>query len=150
MSLARVKDRHIDGGLGRIERAAVLGVQEAGIAAGQVHRPPPPLQPGRAEIEHPLNGEFSGKLRALRPRQKHRVAEVGAAALAGEHVGEEDALVDLQPVLVALPAGRLRRELLSTASGRDGFAGGRDKLIEPHEARPATGQAVIDGAPHTL
>ena len=88
-----------------------------------------------------------GKLGALRQRQEHRVAEMGAGPRARQHMGDEDALVDLEAVLVALAQhGLVRASSLRRWRQVRGRRGGRDKLIESHEARhPPRRDLVIDG-----
>ena len=56
-----------------------------------------------AEIERAAFGEFGDKRGAFRARQQHGVTEMFADARARKHMGEKQALVDLDAVLVALP-----------------------------------------------
>ena len=69
---------------------------------------------------------------AFGARQKHRVAEVFAAARVGENMGEENALVDFDSVLVVLPprgfGGDLRPGRRQTGGE---FSGGVDEIVEP-------------------
>ena len=73
------------------------------------------------------------------------MAEVEAGALMAEHMRQEDALVDLDAVLVALVEGRLRRDLLARRHQPGHRAGrGEDELFEADETRAVAGQAVVD------
>ena len=65
--------------------------------------------------------------------------------LAGEHMGEEDALVDLDAVLVALVERGLGGNLLAARhQAGNGRRRGVDEVLDPDEAGPLAGQRVID------
>ena len=68
-----------------------------------------------------------------------------SGALAGEHGGHEEALIDLEAVLVALQASFLGGDLLRGRHQRRHDAGGpRHQLLDPHEARPPDRERVVD------
>ena len=73
----------------------------------------------------------------LRPRQQHGVAEMASGALAAEHRGQEQALVDLEAALVALEAALLGGDLLRRRHQARHHAGGPDHR-DPRPARSAT------------
>ena len=71
------------------------------------------------------------------------MAEMRAGPRTCEHMGEEDALVDLDAVLVALVQGRLGGHFLRRGSeARNGGRGGKDQVLEPHHV--AGGDLVVD------
>src|SRR5262249_9076657 len=97
-----IERREIDRDLHGSERGLVLGVEETRILHGQNARLAAALEEDRAEIDRTIGRKLRQQFRRLRSRQQHRMAEVKARGLVGEHVGEKDALIDLDAVLVAL------------------------------------------------
>jgi hypothetical protein len=98
----RIEDRDIDGDLHGVERGVVLGIEKARIAGGDERSLAPTLDLDLAEIDAAYGVEFAQELRRGCTRQQHRVAQVAAGRFVREHMGEENALVDFDAVLVAL------------------------------------------------
>ena len=73
------------------------------------------------------------------------MTEMLADARAREHMGEEQALVDLGAVLVALPMSGLRVDLGARRNQPgDELRRGVDEVVEPPERRAALRQAIVD------
>ena len=60
------------------------------------------MEPRGAEVEHAVSREFRGELFTVPTRQQHRMAEVLPGLRVRQHVGDEQPLVDLDAVLIAL------------------------------------------------
>ena len=90
----------------------VLGVEETRIDHVEMDGLAASREARGAEIERAACGEFRDERGAFRPRQQHRVTEMLADARARKHMGEEQALVDLDAVLVALPMSGFGVDLL--------------------------------------
>ena len=83
----------------------------------------------------------------LLPRQQHRVAQVRARDRVAQHLRQENALVDLQPVLVALVRCRIRAPApWRPAPGRELLRRARAQLVRPHVQAALCGQRVVDAA----
>ena len=62
------------------------------------------------------------------------MAEMASGALAAEHRGQEQALIDFQAALVALNAAVLGGDLLGRGHQAGNHAGGADhEILDPHE-----------------
>ena len=109
----RIEDGDVDRGFHRVDGGLVLGVEVARIAGDQMDGLAAPLQRDRSEIQPAVGGKLGELLGDVRARQQHRVAEMPAALLMSEHVRQQNALVDLAPVLVALEQRVLFRDLLA-------------------------------------
>ena len=73
------------------------------------------------------------------------MAEMLAACSVGENMRQEDSLVDLDAVLVALLQRRFCRDLRRRrGEARDQIGRLEDQLLDPQEARAAAGEAVVD------
>ena len=160
-----VEDRHVHRGFHAVEGGVVLGVEEAGIRGGEEHgrQVARSLQPRGAEVEAAVPCEACGELGAFGAGQQGGVAEMEAGAGVAEHVGEEDALVDLDAVLVALVESGLRRRppprsgrgraparrRARPAPPRGGSASGRRSLRRRHARRARTGSARAMRGPST-
>ena len=98
-----------------------------------------------AEIETAVGVEFFQLLRGFGPRQQHGVAKMPAAGFAGEHVGEENALIDLDAVFVALQVlgfgGDLRR---ASASARARHRLRRTPDLPAGRTASVMGQLVVE------
>src|SRR5205807_8273479 len=80
-----------------------------------------------------------------RVRQQHGVAEVPSGARIREHGGDEDPLIDLQSLLVALQEGGLGRNLGARRNQpRHEHRGVVYKLIDADEARAFLREPVVD------
>ena len=87
-----------------------------------------------AEIERAACGEFGDKRSAFRSRQEHRVAQMFTDARAGKDMRKEQALVDLDAVLVALPMGGFGVDLISCRDQPgDKICRGVDEVVEAPE-----------------
>ena len=98
-----------------------------------------------AEIERAARGELGGERGAFRPRQQHGVTEMFADARARKHMRKEQALVDLDAVLVALRMSRLGLDLLPRGdqSGNE-IRSGVDEVVEAPEDCAALGQETVN------
>ncbi len=73
------------------------------------------------------------------------MAEVPAGLLAGQNVGDEQPLVDLDAVLVALVESCFRRHLLSRRhEARERGGGVVDEILDAHECGSPLCQAIVD------
>ena len=62
------------------------------------------------------------------------MAEMASGALAAEHRGQEQALIDFEATLVALEAALLGGDLLRRRHQAGNHAGGADhEILDPHE-----------------
>src|SRR5262249_30097731 len=99
-----------------------------------------------AEIDRTDGGKLVEEFSRLRMQQQHRVAEMPAGALAREHVGEEDALVDLVSFLITLQERVFGRDLLARRhEARNGGGGFVDEVFEPGEAGAVESEQVVEG-----
>ena len=142
-----VEDRHVHRGFHLVEGGVVLGVEEAGIRGGEEHggQVARPLQPRGAEVEGAVPCESRGELGAFGAGQQGGVAEMEAGAGVAEDVREEDALVDLDAVLVALVEAGFGGDL---PLGRDEAGhqrgGAPGQLVHAEEARAAGRGRIVD------
>ena len=97
-----IEQGDIGGSLGVVERVVVLGVEEARVVDRHHRRLAAPLHPRRAEIDHAVLDELAHALDRFRLRQQHGLAEMRAGIGQRQHLREENALVDLDAVLLAL------------------------------------------------
>ena len=140
-----IERRHVDGELGLGEGRVVLRVEEARIDHVEMDGPAASGETRGAKIERAARCEFGGERGAFRPRQQHRVAKMLADARAREHMGEEEALVDLDAVLVALRMSGFGADFLSCRDqSRNELRRGVDEIVEAAEGRAALGQAIVD------
>ena len=115
-----IERRNIDGDLGLGEGRVVLGIEKARIDHVEMDGLAASREARCAEVERAACGEFGGKRGAFRARQQHGVAEMLADARAREHVRKEQALVDLNAVLVAAADAPLRRATSSRVGTNPG------------------------------
>ena len=102
-------------------------------------------QPHRAKVKFPVGGKAGERLDAFRLRQQHRVAKMIAARLIGEHVRQENALVDLQPILVALFLRCFLREIFARRhKARKKVRGGEAERVEAQELFAFIRQLVVE------
>ena len=106
---------------------------------------------GAADLPH---FAYQAPTKRFKLTRRHAFAAFGAgalavglpAALAAEHRGKEQPLVDLQAVLVALQRALLGRDLLRRRKEpRHDARRSHDQILDPHEARASHGERVIDG-----
>ncbi len=97
-----VEQDEVDGDLERSGRGVVLGVQEGVILDRDVTDVALAIDADRAEVDAARSPEVVEPAERRCGRLRHRVHEVEAGARVGEHVGDEDPLVDLEPLLVLL------------------------------------------------
>ena len=102
-----VEQRQVDGDLGGRERVAVLRVQVAVVADLEIRRLSAALEIRPAEIGDAGRTELVETRERLLGRAQHRPDEVRAAARRGEHEREEEALRDLDALLVGAGSGSL-------------------------------------------
>ena len=151
-----IEQRQIDADFGAIERGLVLRVEEARIVLRDHGGLADPAHGSARELHHAIALELRQQCLGVGPRQQHGMAEMPSGTRAAEHGGQEQALVDLEPALVALDGALLRRDLLRGRDQPRDHAGGPDhQILDPHETRPPHRQRVIDGIavaakkPHT-
>ena len=106
----RIEHREIDRGSVCCKVDLVLGVEVARIAHEHVVALPWRFTAAVPRSSRTLCLQFGTRER-LGARQQHRVAEMHAGLRIRQHVGEENALVDLDAVLVALHLLALRMDL---------------------------------------
>ena len=141
----RVEQREVDRDLGRAERRVVLGVEVARVAQLEHPRPPLAAQRSGPEVGDAAGAEVVEALERLRGRAQHRPHEVRARGGRGEHVREQQALRDLEPLLVGerprvLGLQRLaRRHQPGHALRRT-----RQQRLEPQRPAAAVGQLVVE------
>ncbi len=141
----RIKDRDVDCNLHLVQRRPILGVQVARIGGGEIGRDAAALDPHRPEFDYALDDESLKMLLGIGPRQQHGVTEMQSAPFATENMREQEALIDLQPVLVALKRASLppdfgaRRRQPGKSVGR-----GKDEVFDANEAREVIRQRSVD------
>src|SRR5258708_9051387 len=70
---------------------------------------------------------------------------MAAGGFAGEYAGEENALIELDAVLVALQVLGLGRDLrCGRRQARDGHGRGEDQVFQPNESRALVRQLVVE------
>ena len=121
------------GGLGRV----VLGVEEALVGEQQHRRLAVALDLGGAEIEPAVAPELGQRLGRFLARQQHGVAEMQAALRIGQELVAQDALVDLDAVLVGLLQLGLGGDLgLGRRQARHEVGRVVDQPLDAHELAP--------------
>ena len=142
---SRIERGDIDRDFETVERGLVLGIEKARIAHGDERRLAAALERRAVERERAAFGEAAALLQRFRPRQQHGVAEMHAARRMREDMRQQQALIDLDAVLVALLqavlARQLRRRRHQARHHRRGIA---DQMLDAHEFREIIGQAAID------
>ena len=140
-----IEERQVDGDLRRGERLAVLRVQVALIADLEIGRPPAPFEVRPSEVGDAGRTELVETGERRLGRAQHRPDEMRAAARRGEHEREENALRDLEALLLGQRPGSLTGH--GAARGRQaGEALGRrvDELFVADRATQPVGQRVVD------
>ena len=140
-----VEGRHVDSNLGLSKGRVVFGVEKAWIDHVEVNGLAASRQARCAKIERAASSEFGAEGGAFRARQQHGVTQMLADARTRKHMRKEQALIDLDAVLVALRMNRLGLDLLSCRDqSRNEFRRGVNEVIEAAENRGALRQEVID------
>jgi hypothetical protein len=106
------------------------------------------LEATRAEIKRTVRRQLGERLLGLRSRQQHRVAEMPPRLIMREDVRDQNALVDLEAVLVALEHVLFRRDLCALGhKPRKRIGNSKQEFFHPHEASHAMGDgAAVDRA----
>ena len=105
------------------------------------------LEANRAEIKRTVRRQLGERLLGLRSRQQHRVAEMPPRLIMREDVRDQNALVDLEAVLVALEHVLIRRDLCALRhKPRKRIGSGKQEFFHPHEASHAMGDGAVDRA----
>src|ERR1700722_8860075 len=97
-----VEGRHVDSNLGLGEGRVVFGVEKARIDHVEMNGGAASREASGAEIERAASSEFGAKGGAFRPRKQHGVTQMLADARTRKHMRKEQALIDLEAILVAL------------------------------------------------
>ena len=120
-----VEQTKVGGDLAGVEIGIVLGVEEARIAGRHIGLAAAPLDADAVEVDAPVTLEFRQKFERVRARQQHGVGEMRAGDGVAEHMRQEQALIDLMPVLVALVEGvlPLQRFRIGNEARRGGGGG---------------------------
>ena len=140
-----IERRDVDGELGLSKGGVVFRVEETRIDHLEMDSLAASREARSAEIERAACGEFGDKRSAFRTRQEHGVTEMFADARARKHMREEQPLVDLEAILVALPMSGLGVDLLSCRrQPGDEVRRGVDEVVEASEGRTALGQTIVD------
>ena len=140
-----VEEHEVDRRLERRDRRVVLGVQERVVLGRDDPDLALAVDADDAEVRGPGPPEAVDAVERLRLRLRHRVQQMRAAARVGEHVGEEDPLLDLEALLVLLQQLALG---VDRGAGRQqvGVALGRGVDELGHAQRPCApvGELVVD------
>ena len=125
--------------------ALVLGVEKARIAHGDDRRFAAAFERCAVEFEPAALREAAAQFLRFRPRQQHGVAKMRAAGALRQHMGQQQALIDLGAVLVALRQAVLAADLrrIGHEAGHDG-GGIADQILDALEFRETVGQAAVD------
>ncbi len=143
----RIENGDISRGLGVGERVVVLGIKEARIFDGDDGGFALALDFGRAKIDYAFRDEFAHALQGLRLRPQHSLTEMHACVGYGEHVRQENSLIDLDAVFLALHQRvfgldlPLRRR--ETGHELSRFV---DQFVDAQEFFVSVGQFAIDAA----
>ena len=128
-----------------VERGLVLGVEKPRIAHGHDRRLAAALKRRAFERERALFGETPAMFGRLRPRQQHGVTQMHAGRGMGEDMRQQQALIDLGAVLVALFQAVFARQFLvvghQTRQQRRRLA---DQMLDADEFREIMRQAAIN------
>ena len=141
-----VEDGDVDGNLRPREGRVVLGVEEARVGRGEVHRLALPLEPGRTEIEHAVVRRTREAASALSGRGKSMAWQrcEPACSLASTWARKmpwsisTPSLSRWSSAASAATSSRRRRE------AGNGRGRGVDQVLDPDEAGPPGGELVID------
>ena len=131
-----VEEHQVDGRLERRGDASSSEFRNASFWV--VMTPTSPSRSTRtgAEVARSRTAEAVEQRQRLRLRLRHRVHQMRAAARVGEHVGEEDPLLDLEALLVLLQQLALG---VDRGAGRQevgvALRGGVDELGDPQRPR---------------
>ena len=143
----RIENGDIGRGLGVVERVVVLGIEEARILDGDDRGLALPLDLGRTEIDHVVLDELAAHARSTSMlRQQHGVAQMHAGVGVGQHMRQENALIDFDAVLLALHQLRFRhRPACASASGPGtSFDGVVSEIVDAQEVVEIFGELAID------
>ena len=141
-----VEQREIDRDLRRGQRLAVLGVQVPVVADLEVRRLPAALEVRPAEIGDAGRAELVETRERGLGRAEHRPDEMRAAPRRREHEREEEALRDLDALLLGerRARARLRRLRARRDEPREALGGGVDELLVPDRPAEVVGQRGVD------
>src|SRR6516165_9050179 len=143
----RIEDCHIDTNLHSADRGLVLGIEEARVGHDEMDGAAVALEANRAEIKRTVRRQLGERLLGLRSRQQHRVAEMPPRLIMREDVRDQNALVDLEAVLVALEHVLFRRDLCALGhKPRKRIGSSKQEFFHPHEASHAMGDGAVDRA----
>jgi hypothetical protein len=141
----RIERREVDRGFLIGNRAGVLGVEEAPVAHGHIGGLAAPLDRGAFEIDPAAFEKARQQLERLRPRQQHGVAQMRAGGGTVEYVREQNALVDLDAVLVALDERAFATHLLAGRHQPGHFArGGVNEIGDAQEGGQVFGERAVE------
>ena len=140
-----VEQREVDRRLGRRQGVAVLGVEMAVVPDLDVGDPPASLEIRAAEIGDARCAELVEPLERGLGRAQHRPHEMRPAARRGENVREEDALRDLDALLVGQLALPLDGDLVPRRHETGETLGRRvDEVLVAHGAAQVVRELDVD------
>ena len=117
----------------------------ARVAQLEHARPPLAAQVRRAEVGDAGGAEVVEALERLRGRAQHRPHEVRARGGRGEHVREQQALRDLEPLLVGQRPRVLGLQRLARGhQPRHALGRAREQRLQPQRPAAAVGQLVVE------
>ncbi len=145
MSVFAIEDRGVDRDFHLVERCVVFGIEEALVLRGDHGSFAAPLDADFAEIKRAIRIEFFQRVGGFRPRKEHGVAQMTPGGFIGEDVGEENALVDLDAVFLALQEWRFGGDLsLCRRQSRYGIGRGEHQIFQADELCPVACQFVVE------
>ncbi len=143
----RIEDGDVGGGFGVIERVVVLGIEKARIVDGDDRGLALPLDARGTEVDDAFADEFRHALDRFHLRPQHACAKMHAALAQRQHLRQENALIDLDAILLALHRDAFGLDLpLRWRQPRHQFRRLIDEVVDPQEFFQPVGQLAIDGA----
>jgi hypothetical protein len=97
-----VEEHEVDSRLESGRPRSVLGVEERVVLQRHQTDVIATIESHRTEVDRPRAAEFAERRERFGLGLRHCVHQVGPAARVRENLGEEDALIDLQPLLLLL------------------------------------------------
>jgi hypothetical protein len=142
-----VEQREIDADLGAVDRGLILRVEEAGVGERHQRGLAAPLDRRAGKRHRSGAGKLRQQRLGLGAGQQHRLAQMPSGCFVAQDGIEQQALVDLQAGLFLLQQPVLGRDLARVRhQAGDEARGFCDQMLDPHEARAAVRQGVVDGA----
>ncbi len=140
-----VQQDQVDGRLQVVDQPVVLGVQAVLVVDRQMRGAVAQFDEDRAQVEPVLAAERVLQVQGPGGRSEHRVHQMPAGVGGGQQTAEEDALVDLQALLLRLRPGLLNgHQLRAGDQPREALGSGVGEPVQAQWEPAAVGEDVVD------